>query len=233
MPFLVRTLWMALGIAASVVVAVPVQSQERPASLVTVSGEATIAVAPDMAELRSGVTTQGKTAREASAANARAMTSVLAALKEAGIAGEDIQTTRLSIQPVQDRNRPGAERITGFQASNQITIRMRDVTRVGDILDRLVTAGANEFGGLDFFVSAPSKLLDSVRPQAILDARRKADIYARAAGLELGRAVSIIEEGVAPPIPLRAAARAAPATPVAPGQETLRATVTVSFELLR
>ena len=208
--------------------------QERIVPLVTVIGEASIAVAPDMAELRGGVTSQGKTAREASAANARAMTPIMAALKEAGIAAEDIQTSRLVLSPVQDRNRPGGERITGFQASNQVTIRIRDATKVGDVLDRLVTAGANEFWGVEFLVSAPSKALAMARPEALADARRKADIYARAVGAEIGRAVSISEEGAPPPGPMRATlARAAPSTPVAPGQETLRVTVTVSFELLR
>jgi uncharacterized protein YggE len=210
------------------------QGQERPAPLVIVTGEATMTVAPDTAELRGGVTAQGKTAREASAANARTMTPILAALKESGVAAEDIQTSRLTIQPVQDRNRPGADRITGFQASNQVTVRIRDITKVGDIVDRLVAAGANELWGIEFLVSKPSRTLDAIRPEAIADARRKAEIYARAAGLELGRAIAISEEGASPPIPLRAAvARAAPATPIATGQETLRLTVTVSFELLR
>ena len=234
MGFFTRAAFIALiGFAALFSSAGPAYSQDRPLPVVTVTGEAIVTAVPDTAELRGGVTTSGKTAREASAANARAMAPVLAALKEAAIPAEDIQTSRLAISPIQDRNRPAAERVTGFQASNQVLVLIRDVSKVGDILDRIVAAGANEVWGIDFFVSAPSKLLDAARPQAIADARRKADIYARAAGLELGRAVSISEEGSAAPMRNFAARAAAQATPVAPGQETLRLTVSVSFELLR
>jgi hypothetical protein len=232
--FPARAIAVALALGACSCASSAVFAQERAPPLVTVTGEASVAAAPDIAELRAGVTTQGKTAREASAANAKAMAPVLAALKESGVAVDDVQTARLTIQPVHDRSRPGAERISGFQASNQVLVRIRDVTKVGDIVDRLVAAGANEFFGIEFFVSAPTKLLDSIRSQAILDARRKADLYARAAGLEIGRAISIVEESAQPPVPMRAAvARAAPATPIAPGQEILRVSVTVSFELLR
>lgn len=206
---------------------VPAQATEK---LVTVTGEATVAVAPDTAMIRLGVGTQEKTAREASEANARQMTAVIAAIKDTGVADRDIQTSRLSLQPQYDPNKSGTARLTGFQASNQVTVRIRDIDKLPTVLDRAITAGANEMSGIEFVVSEQSKLLDQARDDAIADTRRKADLYAKAAGAKLGRVVSITEEGSAPP-PRPIQALRAGAVPIAPGEQTLRAIVTVSYEL--
>jgi uncharacterized protein YggE len=205
----------------------PAQAAEK---LVTVTGEATVAVAPDTAMIRLGVGTQEKTAREASEANAKQMTAVLAAIKDTGVADRDIQTSRLSLQPQYDPNKSGTARLTGFQASNQVTVRIRDIDKLPTVLDRAITAGANEMSGIEFVVSEQSKLLDQARDDAIADARRKADLYAKAAGAKLGRVVSITEEGSTPP-PRPIQALRAGAVPIAPGEQTLRAIVTVSYEL--
>jgi uncharacterized protein YggE len=207
-------------------------AQDRSSWTVSVTGEGSVAVTPDLAEVRAGVVSQGKTAKEASEANSRAMGTVLLTLKAGGIADIDIQTARFSIQPLYEANRSPSQRIIGFQASNQIAIRIRDTTTIGDVIDRLVGAGANEFSGVSFQVSAPSKLLDAARADAMADARRKAEIYAGAAGLALGRATAIVEEGAAPPAAFRTVAASA-ATPIVTGQETLRVSVSVTFELLR
>ena len=198
--------------------------------LVTVTGEATVAVAPDTAVIRIGVSSQDKTAREAGEVNAKQMTAVLVAIKEAGIADRDIQTSRLSLQPQYDPNKSGTARLTGFQATNQVTIRIRDIDKLPAVLDRAIAAGANEMSGIEFVVSEQSKLLDQARDDAIADARRKAELYAKAAGAKLGRVVSITEEG-SPPPPRPMQAMRAGAVPVAPGEQTLRAVVTVSYEL--
>ncbi|MEX0752233.1 MAG: SIMPL domain-containing protein, partial [Xanthobacteraceae bacterium] len=161
------------------------QAQEKPPSVLTVAGEGEVAVVPDLAVLTGGVITAARTAREASEANAKAMTAVMAALKEAGVADGDVQTARLSLQPMRDQNRIGPARITGFQASNQVTIKIRELAKVADIIDRLVAAGANDISGIQFVVSSPSKLLDQAREAAVADARRKAEIYARAANVRL------------------------------------------------
>lgn len=205
----------------------PAQAAEK---LVTVTGEATVAVAPDTAMIRLGVSTQEKTAREASEANAKQMTAVLAAIKDTGVADRDIQTSRLSLQPQYDPNKSGTARLTGFQASNQVTVRIRDIDKLPTVLDRAITAGANEMSGIEFVVSEQSNLLDQARDDAIADARRKAELYAKAAGAKLGRVVSITEEGSAPP-PRPIQALRAGAVPIAPGEQTLRAIVTVSYEL--
>jgi uncharacterized protein len=205
----------------------PVHAAEK---LVTVTGEATIAVAPDTAVMRIGVSSQDKTARQASETNAKQMTAVLNAIKGAGVGDRDIQTSRLSLQPQYDPNKGGTARLTGFQASNQVTVRIRDIDKLPSILDRAISAGANEMSGIEFVVSEQSKLLDQARDDAIADARRKAELYAKAAGAKLGHVVSIAEEGSAPP-PRPMQAMRAGAVPIAPGEQTLRAMVTVSYEL--
>ena len=199
--------------------------------LVTVTGEATVAIAPDAAVIRIGVTSQERTAREASDANAKQMTAVLAAIKDIGIAERDIQTSRLSLQPQYDPNKGGNARLTGFQANNQVTVRIRDIDKLAAVLDRAIASGANEMSGIEFVVSEQSKVLDQARDDAIADARRKAELYAKAAGAKLGSVVSISEEGPAPqPHPMQA--MRAGAVPIAPGEQTLRSIVTVSFELM-
>jgi len=198
--------------------------------LVTVTGEATVAVAPDSAMIRIGVSSQDKTAREASDANARQMTAVLAAIKSNNIADRDIQTSRLSLQPQYDPNKSGTARLTGFQATNQVTVRIRDIGNLAAVLDSAISAGANEMSGIEFIVSEQSKLLDRARDDAIADAHRKAELYAKAAGSKLGHVIAISEEGSAPP-PRPMQALRAGAVPISPGEQTLRAAVTVSFEL--
>jgi len=219
--------------AAVVVVALaplPLHAIER---VVTVVGEATLAATPDSAMLRVGVSTQGKTAREASDANARQMTAVLAAVKEAGIAERDLRTSRLSLQPQYDnQSRPAPARLIGFQASNQVAVTVRDIGQVAAVLDRAIGAGANEMSGIDFIVSEQSKLLDKVRADAMADASRKAELYANAAGAKLGHVISISEENAPSPVLFQGAMRvAAPSIPITPGEQTLRLSVTVSYEL--
>jgi uncharacterized protein len=220
-----RVLLVLLGAALTFA---PVHAAEKT---VTVTGEATVGVAPDTAIIRIGVSSQEKTAREAGEANARQMTSVLAAIKTSGIAERDIQTSRLSLQPQYDPNKGGTPRLTGFQANNQVTVRIRDIDSLPTVLDRAIGAGANEMSGIEFVVSEQSKLLDQARDDAIADARRKAELYAKAAGAKLGHVVSISEEGPAPPQPRPMQAMRAGAVPVAPGEQTLRAIVSVSYEL--
>ncbi len=206
------------------------RAAEKLDKLVTVTGEATVATSPDMALIRIGVTGQGKTARAASDANARDMTVVLAAIKESGVADRDIQTTSLSVQPQYDANKTGPARLIGFQVNNQATVKIRDIGQLPAILDRAISAGANEMSGIEFVVSEQSKLLDKARAEAIADARRKAELYANAAGMKVGRVMSISEESAVPP-PRAFQATRAGAAAIAPGEQTLRAVVTVSYEL--
>ncbi len=199
---------------------------------VTVTGESTVAAAPDMAVISVGVTSPGKTAREASESNAKQMTAVLAAIKGAGIDPRDVRTAWLSLHPQYDTQNRTPPRLIGFQASNQVTVKVRDIDKVGGILDSAIGAGANEVSGVRLVVSEQSKLLDKARGDAIADAYRKAELYARAAGAKVGHAIAIAEEGaVPPPYPGMGTKLAYTATPVAAGEQTLRVHVTVSYEL--
>ena len=216
---------------AALLLATPALAEAEPPAI-SVSGEATVSVPPDMAEIDGGFTSEAKTAREASDANNAAMGKVLLALKAASIEAKDIQTSRLSLQPQTQNtpNRPPA--IVGYRASNHVTIRLRDVTKVANVIDMLVGAGANDIGGINFMVSAASKLLDQAREQAFADARRKAEIYARAAGVTLGTPLSISEGNTSAPV-FRSKMALAPmaAAPVALGEETLSVTVNVSWAI--
>ena len=219
---------------AATLLAAPARAQTQAGfpPAISVTGEATVSVPPDLAQVDAGVTSDAKTAREASDANSAAMGKVLLALKNAGIEPKDYQTSRLSLQPEYAPNRQGPSPVVGYRASNRVTIRVRDVTKVANVIDTLVGAGANDIGGINFMVSQASKLLDDARTQAVADARRKAEIYAKAAGATLGAPLSISEEGAAPRPVFRAkmAAEMA-AAPVAQGEETLSVTVNVSWAI--
>jgi hypothetical protein len=207
------------------------QTQSDFPSAISVTGEATVSVPPDVAQVDGGVTSEAKTAREASDVNNVAMAKVLSALKGAGFAEKDYQTSRLSLQPQYAPNRPGPSPVVGYRASNRVTIRVRDVSKIANVIDTLVGAGANEIGGINFMVSQASKLLDDARAQAVADARRKAEIYAKAAGVMLGAPLSISEEGAPGPLFRTKMAPMAAATPVAQGEETLSVTVNVSWAI--
>jgi uncharacterized protein YggE len=221
------------GVATATAFAAPVIAEELP-SFISVTGEARISVPPDMAQIDAGVTTDARIAREASDANNAAMGKVLLALKGAGIDEKDYQTSRLSLQPQYSSAKSGSPMtVAGYRASNRVTIRLRDVTKVASTVDTLVTAGANEIGDINFMASQASKLLDDARGQAVADARRKAEIYAKAAGVTLGAPLSISEEGAAQPLfRARMAGKMAVApTPVAQGEETLSITVGMTWAI--
>jgi uncharacterized protein len=203
---------------------------ERPANIV-VAGEGTVSVAPDLAEITAGVTTKAKTAKEAADANSKLMSAVIAALLDGGIAKNDIQTSQFSVQPVYTTQPNTEPKLTGFSASNQVTVTIRQIDKIGEIADRLVSAGATNIGNLAFLHSDTSKLLDQARESAVADARRKAELYARAAGVTLGRVVLINENSTYMPFAktVRYAAVAAP--PIAPGEDTLRVDISVGFEI--
>ncbi|MEO8319800.1 MAG: SIMPL domain-containing protein [Bradyrhizobium sp.] len=224
---------LALVVATATLLAAPALADSAPPPAISVTGEANVSVPPDQAQIDGGVTSDAKTAREASDANNAAMGKVLLALKGAGIDAKDMQTSRLSLQPQYAPNRSGPSPVVGYRASNRVTVRLRDVAKVAGIIDVLVGAGANELGGINFVVSQASKLLDEAREKAVADARRKAEIYAKAAGVTLGDPLSISEDGSAAPVfrGKMLGGMAASAAPVAQGEETLSVTVSVSWAI--
>jgi uncharacterized protein len=234
----VRRIAVAAYFAAALAI-VPARAQApQPAAeaAIVVSGEGSVSVAPDYAQVHAGVVTRAKTAAEADDANAKLMTSMIAALTKAGIARDDIQTAQFSLQPVYALPQPGSEqKLTGFSASNRLTIKVRDIAKVGDVLDKAVAAGASDVGNITFLHSDLSKARDQAREAAVADARRKAGLYASAAGLKLGDVVWITEgAGYAPPMAMRALAApamAAAPTPTLSGEDTLHVQITVGFAL--
>ena len=202
----------------------------------TISAQGRVSRTPDLATVRAGVTTQGTTAAGALADNAARMGRVVAALRAAGIAPQDLSTASVSLQP-QYRYADGQPpAVTGYQASNSLSVRFHDVARAGRILDALVAEGANQIDGPTLSLADPDAALDEARADAVKRARARADLYARAAGLHVERIVSMTEEGeesAAPPQPMfrmRVAAAPAP-TQILPGQTDVTATLSVRFLL--
>lgn len=228
-------------------------------ALLTVSVEGRSLRMPDLAVFNSGVTTQGKSAGEALAENSRAMSRVIAALKSAGIAERDIQTSNLSINPIfSDPNRdaimaarvngtayipPSPEqqlqRIVGYNVSNNVSVRQRKLGDYGKVIDTLVSAGANQVNGPAFQMDDADPATDEARVAAMNKARARADLYARAAGLRVARVLSISESGgyYGPPQIMFARGESSsmappPPAPIQAGEIQLNANVTVLFELM-
>lgn len=206
-----------------------------PQARIIVSGEGSVRAAPDFALITVGATTQAPTAKAATDANSRAMNAVQAALRDAGIAPADIQTAQFSVQPVYTSTSSfseGSQKLSGFRVTNQVAVTVRQIDKVGDILDRAMTAGANDVGGVQFLHADPSKTLDAARAAALADARRKAALYAHAASLTLGAVSWVVEDQANVPQPRFAAARmsAAP-VPISAGEDTLSVRVTVGFDV--
>ena len=214
----------------------PGNSSDRMGNFIVVSGLGEVKAKPDMATISAGVTSQAQTAAGALSANSAAMAAVIGALKKLGVAENDIQTSNFSVSPQYppyDSNNPQPPKIVGYQVSNQVTAIVHDVNKLGAILDGLVQSGANDVNGITFGIDKPDALENEARKAAIADARSRAEVFAAAAGVTLGRVIAIQEMGAAPPQPvyLRAMAAEASSVPVATGQETVAASVTVTFEL--
>jgi uncharacterized protein YggE len=203
--------------------------------LLTVTGEGEVKAKPDQATLSAGVVTESKTAAAALAANSRAMNAVFDTLKRLGIPDRAIQSSEISVQPQYPNESRLSHRITGYQVSNTLTVTVDDLDKVGPALDALVSSGANSLGDIAFGLRDPKPLEAQAREAAVKNATAKAETLARASGTALGPIMQISEGGIAtPPLPMarRVAATASfEATPVAVGEETVSATVTISWEI--
>ena len=230
---------LALGTAAlpasamaQAVATVPVLAGTR----LDVSATGEVTRVPDVAIISAGVQTLQPTATGAIEENAARMERVRAALKRAGIADKDIQTSAISLNPeyVYDQNRP--PRLTGYRATNTVNVKFRDLKRTGAILDALVAEGANQINGPNLTIDKPETALDEARTRAIANGRARADLYARALGMRVVRLLSVSEGGgynVPPPMPVIMAERAMDAaqTKIDPGTQQLQVSISMSFEL--
>ncbi len=227
----------AIGIAASALaVVLPAHAADMP-RLLTVSGHGEMSGVPDQAQLSAGVTTTAKTAAEAMAQNAAQMNGVFAALKRLGVPERKIQTSDFSIQPQYppyNQNNNGLQHIIGYTISNQVSVTLDDVKKLGPALDALVAAGANQINAVSFTIADTKPLVSKARVDAVADATDRAQTYAKAAGVSLGNIVSIsdAEVAVAPPMPMaRMAMAKAESTPIAAGEESVSANVTMVWEV--
>jgi len=224
----------------------PATAQEKHMSRhharISVSGEGKMTAAPDMAILNLTVLRDAETAREAMTANNEAMTKVLEAMKKAGVEERDLQTSGINIQPryvyPDDKNGLKEAKISGYSVSNGLTVRVRDLSKVGSILDESVTLGVNQGGDLTFVNDNPAATINEARKRAVADAIAKAKTLADAAGIGLGRVIEISEQS-RPPMPMPIArqvkmmAAAAPqdSVPVAAGENSYDVSVNIVFEI--
>ena len=242
--FLLAPLALTLALPAAAQGPVGQTSIAASSTLLSLTAQGKSTRTPDLAVFNAGVVTQGATASEALSANSTAMNRVIATLKKAGIADRDIQTSQISLNPIYSQPEYGPNgvprqepRITGYQAVNNVSIRSRNVAGFGKVLDALVASGANQVNGPSFQMAEPAAALDEARLDAMKDARARADLYARAAGLRVVRIVSISESGgFAPPQPVYARAMKAemaapPPPPIAVGEVEAEVSLSVQFEL--
>ena len=239
---------MRIALVAAVAAAAPLSSlaaQEAPrgpmammvpaGTMLEVVAEGKTTRVPDVATIRAGVVTQAETAAAALGQNAQQVTAILAALKRAGIADRDVQTAQISLAPQYRYGENVPPVITGYQASNTVSVRFRDIARSGAILDALVKQGANQIDGPNFMIDQPDAALDEARTDAVRRARARAEVYARAAGMSVDRIVSISEgngPGPVPPMPMMMVrAERSADTKIVPGEQDVGVTVTVRFLL--
>ena len=234
----------ALAIGTIVMTTACAQTSPTPAiasadgTLLSVSASAEATRVPDVASLSTGVVTQAADANAALKANSAQMAKVVATIKAAGIAERDIQTSGINIHPQYRYAENQPPTITGYQASNTVNIRVRDIAKLGEVLDALVASGANQVNGPNFEIDEPEAAYDEARQAALKKAQARAEMYAKSLDLRVRRIVSISEGGgFQPPMPMMMKSMAMDArqesAPVAPGETTLSANLDVVFELGR
>ncbi len=202
---------------------------------IAMGGHGEVKAAPDQVQVTAGVNTSAPTAAGALAANTTRMKGVFAALTRQGIPDKNIQTVNFSVSPQYTNgadNQP--PRLTGYQVSNQVSVRLDDVSKLGTALDALVASGANQMNGVNFSIKDTAAMLVQAREQAVADARARAETYAKAAGVTLGAIQSISEGGGDIPRPMYKAApmmMASRSVPVAAGEESVSADVSIVWEI--
>lgn len=229
----------AAGSAAMAQATAPAADSLFRATTFNLSAHGETRVAPDMASINLGVMTDGRTAAEALSANGLRMNAVMASLKKAGIAERDIQTSNLNLSPQYRYVENQPPQLTGYQVSSQVTVRVRDLKRLGAAVDATVSAGANQVNGIGFGLDDPTAAENAAREAAVKALSAKAELYARATGYRLMRLVTLSEGGgytPQPPSPIQAMSlrgKAEDSTSVAAGELSVRIEITGLYELSR
>lgn len=224
------------AVAIALAMALPVHVMAQPATL-TVTGQGSASAAPDIGMIRAGVETEGKTAAEALSANNALAARIIATLKEGGVAPGDLRTGNLRVDPLYTNISGSSQRppqVVGYRVVNEVAVTIRDLAGMGALLDGVVRAGANRINSVGFGLSDDSALTDEARRRAVADARRIAAVNAEAAGVKLVRILSITEGGSFTPQPGQVfgmRAEAASSVPVEAGESTVRASVTIVWEI--
>ena len=233
--------WIA---AILIVLACPAGALAQPddaarfaATTLDLSAQGEVRAAPDLAVIDVGVQAQAITARAAFAQARTQMNAIFAAMHGQGIKDDDIQTSDISLQAqYADEDGKGPRRLNGYEASNTVSVRLHDLTRIGSVVDALVAAGANQINGVRFTLADPKSAEDQARRLAVRALQAKAELYAQATGYHVKRLVSLSEAGGGGPVMPEMALsrmRAFAATPVAAGELTVRSDVSATFELTR
>lgn len=206
-----------------------------PTARITVQGEGTAAARPDMAIVRLGVVSREETASTAMSETSDKLRDILSALERLSIAGRDVQTSTLSLSPIYGKRNTSLEdsAITGYEARNTLTVRVRDLDVLGRAIDVALERGANEMQGLQFALQYPEPVLAEARRNAVANARVRAETYARAAGLTLGAVLQMSEAGVvaAPVMEMSTMSLRAAGVPIAEGEAEMSARITVVYTL--
>ena len=205
--------------------------------VISVTGEGKANAQPDMAVIQTGVVTRGATAVEALSANNEAMENILGVLKKHKIASKDVQTSSFNVNPEfrRDERGKGQPEIVGYRVSNQVRVKVRNLSDLGEVLDALVRAGSNQVSGISFGIDDPTGVLNQARNSAIADARNRAELYAQAAGVRLGKVLTISEQPIELPQPRHfgpsLAKEAVSSVPVAAGEQEFHARINMVFAL--
>ncbi len=226
-------LTLAAGQAAAPAVAADSLNANRTI-VVTGSGEAS--AAPDLAYLNLGVEAEGATAAEALRKNSAQMEATIKSLRDAGVDKKDIQTSNLNVGPKYDYSRDNAPpKIIGYQATNTVNVKLRNLDKAGAVIDKAVGVGANRFDSISFGFADPKPLLNNARKSAVADARERAALYAEAAGVKLGKVLQISDSFAAVPGPVPIMARMdmaeAKSVPISVGESTMSASVTIVYAI--
>lgn len=241
---LIPAMMVAAAALPAMAQAVPAASRMDGPPLLSLSVTENVEAAPDVATVSTGVESRAPSASEAMSANARDIDRLVAAIKGAGIDAKDIQTSGINLSPQYVYGQKGPDgsdlppKFVGYTAHNMLTVKSRNIAKLGGLLDKMVAAGATNINGPNFEIDKPQPLADRARMQAIATGKARAELYAKAAGYRSVRLVAVAEGGAMPPPPpapvmfaQRDMAAAAPVTKIEPGQVTTSITLSLQYAL--
>ncbi len=229
---------LAIGLAALVgCLSQAIADDEDDTRMIRVTGEGTVSVQPDMAEIQTGVVTQAKLAVDALNQNNEIVQKLMQDLTNRNVAEKDMQTSNFNVAPQYKRGDRGELKpeIVGYRVTNQLNVKVRDLEGLGELLDSLIRSGSNQISGIRFGLNDDTAVLEATRIKAIEDARKRAELYAKAAGVKVGKVMSITEQRMVIPRPVamgRSMEVSAMSVPIAAGEQDFTATIHVDFELV-